>query len=331
MRQPTSETLYTLSTGTDQEPYVNSLGNPIIQINSPDVCAECGETSLITDINTGELVCPSCGIVLSTIHLDPSPEWRAFDPDQVEERSRAGSPTTLTIKDKGLSTRISRKNRDASGRVLDPDQKAMLRRLRKLNRRSHSRAQRHLDKALDEITKIGGKLNLPENVLETASLIYRYAMKRGLALRLNPKTAAAFIYIACRQCGCMRTIRDVAEASKVPEKTVAKTYRSLLKFTGAHMPKTNTERILGKLVCSLELTGETEYLARSILKPVEATRLTIGRAPSGIAAACIYMSCLLLSEDVTPEQIAARAEISPVTIRKRFKEFTKRLMVKISL
>ena len=46
-------------------------------------------------------------------------------------RSRVGSPTTLTLHDKGLSTQIGQEDRDAYGRKIVKTKNTNLRRLRK--------------------------------------------------------------------------------------------------------------------------------------------------------------------------------------------------------
>ena len=76
-------------------------------------CPECGGTHLTKDYSRAELVCEECGLVIDEDFIDHGPEWRAFDSDQREKRSRVGAPMTYTIHDKGLSTMIGWKNRDS--------------------------------------------------------------------------------------------------------------------------------------------------------------------------------------------------------------------------
>jgi len=56
---------------------------------------------------------------------------RAFDSEQREKRARVGAPMTYTIHDKGLSTMIGWKNRDAYGKSVPTRNRAQLYRLRK--------------------------------------------------------------------------------------------------------------------------------------------------------------------------------------------------------
>ncbi len=75
----------------------------------------------------------------------------------------------------------------------------------------------------------------------------------------------------------------------------------------------------------LKISGITEQLAREILSQAAAKKLTIGRAPEGITAACIYIACKLNQEERTQGEIAKTAQITEVTIRNRYKELIKNL------
>ena len=92
-------------------------------------CPECGNLDLIRDYEAGELVCESCGMVISSELFDHGPEWRAFNLEQREKRTRVGAPLTWTIHDKGLSTIIDWSGRDIYGRGLKPEQRAQAYRL----------------------------------------------------------------------------------------------------------------------------------------------------------------------------------------------------------
>jgi hypothetical protein len=100
--------------------------------------------------------------------------------------------------------------------------------LRTLQRRIRvsDATERNLAFALSEITKIANNLNLPKSILETASVIYRKAVKERLIRggSIQGVTAAA-IYLACRQCGLARTLEEIAQSSSVNKKEVGRSYR----------------------------------------------------------------------------------------------------------
>jgi transcription initiation factor TFIIB len=287
------------------------------------VCSECNNKKLLMDHEAGELVCHDCGFVISSKQISRGPEWRAFDHAEREKLPRVGAPMSWTIHDKGLSTTISWENKDYSGRKLGPEERTRLYRLRKWHRRSKvsDSNQRNLVHALSEIGKISNKVNLPKNVVETSSIIYRQALQKKLIRgRTIQSVVVASIYMACRQCGVIRTLKDVAYAANITKKEAARNYRFLLKELKPNVPQVNPSRYIGKIVNNLNLNGETERIAEKILIKASDLKFTSGRGPGGMAAACIYISCQLTGESRTQSEIAREAQVTEVTIRNRYKE-----------
>jgi transcription initiation factor TFIIB len=60
-------------------------------------------------------------------------------------------------------------------------------------------------------------------------------------------------------------------------------------------------------------------------------RLTGGRGPAGMAAAATYMASLLTNERRTQGKIARNGKVTEVTIRNRYKELTKKLLIEMDL
>ena len=298
------------------------------------LCQECGSGDLIRDYEAGELVCESCGFVISTTLFDQGPEWRAFDEEQREKRTRVGAPLTWTIHDKGLSTAIDWHDRDVYGRKLAPDQKARVYRLRKWHRRSKvsGATERNLAYALSELTKIAYKLTLPKNVLETASVIYRRVVRKRLIRgRSIQGVAAASVYMACRQCDVIRTLEEVSEAAHISKKEGGRNYRFLLRKLETKVPPVEPQNYISKFVSQLTLSGETESIAMMILNKATELKLTSGRGPAGIAAAATYIASTLTDERRTQGEIARGAQVTEVTIRNRYKELTQRLNIEVDM
>jgi len=297
-------------------------------------CSECGSTDLVRDYDVGEIVCEKCGFVISTTLLDTGPEWRAFDEEQREKRTRVGAPLTWTIHDKGLSTIIDWHDSDVYGRKLKPMEKAHIYRLRKWHRRSKvsGATERNLAFALSELTKVAYKLNLPKNVLETSSVIYRQIVRKRLIRgRSIQGVAAASIYMACRQCSVIRTLEEVAKASSISKKEGGRNYRFLLRRLDTKVMPVNPHNYVSKFVNQLSLSGNTESLAIRILDIASELKLTSGRGPAGIAAAATYIASMLTDERRTQGEIAKGAQVTEVTIRNRYKELTQKLYITVSL
>jgi len=297
-------------------------------------CPECGSSRLMRDYECGELVCMKCGFVIAAKMADRGPEWRAFDGEQRAKRARAGAPLTYTIHDKGLSTVIDWHDRDIYGKSLSPGQKAQVYRLRKWQRRIRvsDATERNLAFALSEITKIATNLNLPKNILETASVIYRKAVKERLIRgRSIQGVTAAAIYLSCRQCGLARTLEEIAQASNVNKKEVGRSYRFLIKELEYNIPPLKPSQYITKFSNQLTMQGKVEEIAHKILAAAKELKLTSGRGPTGIAAAASYVASVLTGERKTQREIAEIAQVTEVTIRNRYKELVERLMFQMSL
>ena len=289
---------------------------------------------MIRDYETEELICISCGMVVSSELVDRGPEWRAFDQEQRDARTRVGAPLSWAIHDVGLSTVIDWTGRDVYGRGLRPDQRVQAQRLRKWNRRSKisSSSERNLAIALTELNKVAYGLSLPKSVLETASVIYRRVVRERLIRgRSIEGVAAASIYMACRQCGVVRSLEEVGVAANLSKKEMGRNYRVLLRNLETRVPPAEAESYVSKVVNQLDLSGNVEILAIQILRRAAEMRLTCGRGPAGIAAAATYMASVLADERRTQGEIAVGIRVTEVTIRNRYKELIQKLSIEMDL
>ena len=297
-------------------------------------CPECGSKRIMRDYDAAEVVCMDCGYVVAAKLTDRGPEWRAFDDEQRAKRARAGAPLTYTIHDKGLSTMIDWHDRDIYGKRLSPGQKAQIYRLRKWQRRIRvsDATERNLAFALSEISKIANALNLPKNILETASVIYRKAVKEHLIRgRSIQGVTSAAVYVACRQCGLPRTLEEIAQSSNINKKEVGRSYRFLIKELNYFIPPLKPSQYITKFSNQLTMQGKVEEIAQKILITARELKLTSGRGPTGIAAAASYIASVLTGERKTQREIAEIAQVTEVTIRNRYKELVERLVFEITL
>jgi transcription initiation factor TFIIB len=282
------------------------------------------------DQESGEVVCTNCGFVVDTKLADRGPEWRAFTPEQKTKRIRVGAPYTFTIHDKGLSTKIDW--RDIRG--FPPEKKAQLHRLRRWQRRSRvsSSTERNLASALSEMYRMAAPLNLPKNILETASLIYRKAVNKRLNRgRSIQGMVVAAIYLACRQCGLVRTLMELSRASGINKKEVACNYRILVKELDYFVPPVKPGQYITRLCNTLALHGKAEEVAHKILKGARKLKLTSGRGGKGVAAAAGYLASTVVGDRRTQREVAEAVDVTEVTIRNRYKEMMKKLLIVISL
>src|SRR6056297_3493255 len=230
-------------------------------------CPECSG-QLATDTEHGETVCGDCGLVVEEDEIDPGPEWRAFDSSERDNKSRVGAPTTNMMHDKGLSTNIGWQNKDAYGRTLSSSQREKMQRLRTWNERFRTRnsKERNLKQALGEIDRMASALGLPENVRETASVIYRRALDEDLLPgRSIEGVATASLYAAARQTGTPRSIDEMIAVSRVDDMEMTRTYRYIIRELTLEIKPADPESYVPRFASDLDLSDETELRARGLL------------------------------------------------------------------
>ncbi|WP_254534593.1 transcription initiation factor IIB [Halomarina litorea] len=285
-------------------------------------CPEC-DGRLVSDSEHGETVCRDCGLVVEEDSIDHGPEWRAFDSAERDSKSRVGAPTTKMMHDKGLSTNIGWQDKDAYGRALSSRQRAKMQRLRTWNERFRTRdsKERNLKQALGEIDRMASALGLPENVRETASVIYRRALAEDLLPgRSIEGVATSALYAAARQAGTPRSLDEVTMVSRIDKMELTRTYRYVVRQLNLEIKPADPESYVPRFASDLGMSDEAERRARDLIDGARQAGLLSGKSPVGLAAAAIYAAALLCNEKVTQSQVSDVASISEVTIRNRYKE-----------
>ncbi len=285
-------------------------------------CPECG-ARLETDTEHGETVCSECGLVVEEDSIDRGPEWRAFDSAEKDQKSRVGAPTTNMMHDKGLSTNIGWQDKDAYGNQLSNRQRRKMQRLRTWNERFRTRdsKERNLKQALGEIERMSSALGLPENVRETASVIYRRALDENLLPgRSIEGVATAALYAAARQAGVPRSLDEVERVSRVDKMELTRTYRYIIRELNLEVKPADPESYVPRFISDLGLSDEVERRARDLIESAREAGVLSGKSPVGLAAAAVYAAALLCNQKVTQNDVSEVADISEVTIRNRYKE-----------
>ncbi len=285
-------------------------------------CPECGGSHLAEDSRHGELVCEDCGLVVDDVQVDRGPDWRAFDSAERDRKSRVGGPVTETMHDRGLSTEIDWRDRDASGQALSSERRSQMNRLRKWHKRSQAKGkERRLRHALGEIERMSSALNVPDNTQEIAAVVFRKAHSEGLLPgRSVEGVAAASLYAAARQENLPRSLDDVADVSRVDRQELARTYRYILRELSLEIAPTDPANFVPQIASELGVSDEVERRAVEIIEDTSEMGLTSGKSPKGYAAAAIYLASILANDKRTQNDVAEVAEVTEVTIRNRYQE-----------
>jgi len=271
----------------------------------------------------GELIHEPTGLVLEDDQIDRGPEWRAFNHSERQSKSRVGAPTTQTMHDKGLTTQIDWKDKDAYGRSLSSEKRSQMHRLRKWQERIRTKdaGERNLQFALSEIDRMASALGVPRSVREVASVTYRRALDEDLIRgRSIEGVATACLYAACRQEGIPRSLEEVTEISRIEQKEIARTYRYVAQELSLKMEPVDPKQYVPRFVSELGVSEEVQARANEIIDVTAEKGLLSGKSPTGYAAAAIYAASLLCNEKKTQCEVADVAQVTEVTIRNRYQE-----------
>jgi transcription initiation factor TFIIB len=281
-------------------------------------------TDIITDPESGEDICSNCGIVITEKSEDiANPEWRAFTAEEQNEKVRTGAPTSLAKYDRGLATIISKTGRDASGQKLDTAMYSTYKRLRTWDNRilHNSSADKNLFRAFSQLYALKDKLGLSDTIIEKTAYIYRKAEERGLVRgRSISAMVTAAIYIACRELGTPRTLREIAAISNTKRKNLTRCYRLLISEFDIKVPIADPMKCIVKIANKANLSEKTTRQAMNMMTRIIQRGISAGKNPMSVAATVLYISSFKAGENVTQLHIANAAGITEVTIRNRIRE-----------
>jgi transcription initiation factor TFIIB len=252
-------------------------------------------STIITDPESGEHICSNCGLVLSTEKAyEARPEWRTSNTEQSNNnRIRTGMPASLARHDMGLSTIIGRTDRDYTGNRIATSIKSTIDRLRILDYRTqlYNSTDRSLKKAFTELDALKDKLALPDSVVEKTAYIYRKAQQRGMVRgRTISAVLAAAVYIACRQAGIGKTLKDISQGTNVKPKALSHSYRMLLTELDIKTPKLDPMRCVIKVANKMQLSERITRKGMDIMSTAIIKEASAGKNPMGLAAALLYIS-----------------------------------------
>ena len=307
---------------------VQQVNHPIKQMKNERVCIACGCRNFCRDLIRGESICTSCGCVVTEHELNTGPEWRAFTSEERNARARTGTPPRLTIADKGFTTTIGRSYRDAARYCTKGHGRAAIYRMRRWQIRSwtHGSNLRNLRVAFIEMNRLSSQLGVPDKIKETAAFIYRRALtKRIVRGRSIDGMVAASIYLSCRVHETPRQLDEIAAQAKVERKSLARCVRLILRDANIRAPLPSARNFVSRISSDLGLEGRTVRKALFIIAGAKKKGITIGKHPSGIAGASIYIAGIVEDDKRTQREIASASRVTEVTIRNRYKDMVREL------
>lgn len=291
-----------------------------------DKCPECGYRDFFINRRKGEVICRNCSFVVDDTLIDFGKDW-SDDEESGESNSRAGAPFDPRVAN-NLLTEVG-SNSDIA--KLSKNNKVLINRIRKKNRWTSSSLEANLNYAFSTLKTFSSHLGVPESVEKEAAGIYRAAAERGLTkARASDSLVAASLFIGCKLFSVPKSMKEIAEASKIDLKTLGKAYKLLLRSLKIKTVAASPQDFLAKFCSAIGISNNAQSDARKLLSQYNKMALTSGKNPTSLAATAIYIASLKNKERVTQKRISEVANITETTLRNRCAEMLRALKMKVS-
>jgi transcription initiation factor TFIIB len=306
--------------------------NTIDNNNNIPLCSICNnDFKTISDPESGEIICNICGIVLSEeeklpLHPRVQEEMTVISHTNTNlQFNENNSNNNNILSNIESSTIIGKSNVDAVGKRISTDMQNKIEKLRIMEQRTRyiNAKDRNLKYAFNKLNNIKHKLGLSNAIVEKSFYLYRKASSVGLVKgRTTEGILSAAIYLACKELGTPKTLKEISYITNLKIKSISK-YSRLLNFELdlKSIPVIDPIKCIVKIANNLNLEEKTKHKAIKILKEVMEEEIHVGKNPLSIAASTIYAVCKTRGEnDRTQIEIANSAGISAVVVRDRYND-----------
>ncbi|KAI5966262.1 SUA7 [Candida pseudojiufengensis] len=301
-------------------------------LNVTLTCPECKifPPDLIERFSEGDIVCGSCGLVLSDRVVDTRSEWRTFSNDDQngDDPSRVGDAGNPLLDTEDLSTMISYMPSDTKlGRELNRAQSKSL-----VDKKDNALAA-----AYAKISQMCDGYQLPKIVQDGAKEVYKMVYdEKPLRGKSQESIMAASIFIGCRKAKVARSFKEIWALTNVPRKEIGKVFRimdKIIREKNAANPQqaayysqdniqttqTSAEDLIRRFCSHLGLNTQITNAAEYIARRCKEVGVLAGRSPTTIAATVIYMASMVFGVDLAPSKISDKTGVSDGTIKTSYK------------
>ena len=287
------------------------------------ITGDCKGWPIITDDVSGEILCGSCGCVLEEKSLETVPSYWSDQLIDHLAKKNSGAASSLTMFDMNMTTVMS--DRDNMGHILSSTNKNEFYRLKILNARSIVASKnRTLRSALLFLNMLQMKLGIPNPVAENSAHMYRKAIRAKMTVgRKSKNIMCACIYASCKQYGIPRSILEIAIIGNLSKKEIARTYRSLVEKLNLSINPFSSKEFLTRIANEAKISEKSKRNALEIIYSIEKAGLAQGKNPKALAAASLYLACILNAERKTQAEIARASNVTSTTIRARYYDLQK--------
>ena len=274
---------------------------------------------LVTDLDSGEIICSACGTVIAGQIQDTRRELTENPASGLGIVSGVGPQSSLAIHDMNLSTMIGKSKGNSSGQMSKL-------RIWDLRTQFKDSSFRNYRSAFSLLNNLKNKLAIPDSVVERTAYNYRKIEHRGF-MRNRPVASvlAACLYLTCREMGVPRTMDEIRQVSNIKKKQLAKDYREMVFNLELNVPPVNHLQYLEKISSRLEFDERITRSAMTLMQNILDMGISAGKDPMGLASAVLYVISQIHGITIKQADFANAAGITEVTLRARSRDIKDKL------
>ncbi|MFC6720290.1 transcription initiation factor IIB family protein [Natrialbaceae archaeon GCM10025896] len=261
-------------------------------------CIECGESAFAKSA-VGEWYCRKCGTIHSDSEIEfTEPGWRPRN----ERRTGAAGPVSQVT----VGTKIEYSNNHAGGRWA-----------RHNNRLRHDKET--LRHGLKEIRAVAAGLEATSTTTKQAAHLYRRAADNGHLIGQSIEAmAAACVHAVARKNNIPFPLDQVVEVSPVTSSDIRSAYGKLAHELKISLAPPTPIDFIERVGTEADLSQPVRRRAREIAVKLVDNQAHVGQSPTGVAAAMLYGAAQEYNVEITQEELAKAAWVSPVTLSRQW-------------
>ena len=264
-------------------------------------------------LQEGDYVCKKCGTLCDRF-IDNSAEWRYYgnEDNKSSDPTRCGMPTNELLPDSSLGTMIGMKG----GQCYE------MRILRNYQMwHSMSYKERTLYNIFDNLTINAVNSGIPSSIIDEAKVLYKKFSELKLSRGENRAgLIATSIYMSCKTHNVPRSAKEIASMFNVKPTTMTKSCKKFQEVLKMELANTTPMDFVQRFCSKLNLDKTVKDMCVYVIGKVCEMSIISENTPPSIAAACIYMVCLVMKVEVDKRELANVCDISMVTVSKCFKK-----------
>lgn len=276
---------------------------------------------LVTDKQSGEIICSCCGQVVEEKTLDQT--THGFETDQSSGMLQGRDFTTIMRHDRGMTTKISGslflKKQDVKSKNYIYKLKLWQNRITKSNGK-----ERRLGNILVQIRAIGGKMALPSSLQEDAAyMATKWVAYEESSRRLVPSVAAALLFLASRRSRMPRQAKDFIAEIGSHHRYFWTIYGEIKDKLGIDLDSSADPAfpIISMICKELEIPASLERKAYALVSMWRNDITSQGKSPKTIALIALAFYARFFNGCITKDDVFKYS--------RGFKKFTQREMLDV--